>query len=175
MYKILDLKRVFSTFQETVWSLIQTNIWILNPPILYNINDHKLSIPCWHIYTMFRKPKDKLDRDHTTHIVYKIKCRDCTAVYIGQTTRSLKTRIKNIVARHRYLGQRMDKKQKMHDAYKHFNAGTIRLGDRSGYSKFYRLCIILYNTGFDAHKSAKISTFSLDHSTAMLSFDAYAS
>ena len=91
-------------FQYTENPHIQTNIWILNPPILYNINDHKLSIPCWHIYTMFRKPKDKLDRDHTTHIVYKIKCRDCTAVYIGQTTRSLKTRIKNIVARHRYLG-----------------------------------------------------------------------
>ena len=25
MYKILDLKRVFSTFQETVWSLLKSN------------------------------------------------------------------------------------------------------------------------------------------------------
>ena len=44
--------------------------------------------------SIFPKPKDKFDRDRTTCVVYKIKCRDCSAVYIGQTARALKTKIR---------------------------------------------------------------------------------
>ena len=41
---------------------------------------------------IFCKPKDKvLDKDNSG-LVYQISCRDCDAVYIGETGRSLKTR-----------------------------------------------------------------------------------
>ena len=50
--------------------------------------------PIKTLSSILRKPKDKLDHDRTTCIVYKIQCRDCATVYIGETSRSLKTRIK---------------------------------------------------------------------------------
>lgn len=50
--------------------------------------------PVKTLSSVFRKPKDKLDRDCTTCVVYKVNCKDCDAVYIGQTSRSLKTRIR---------------------------------------------------------------------------------
>ncbi|EZA61386.1 hypothetical protein X777_12293, partial [Ooceraea biroi] len=37
--------------------------------------------------------KDKLDDLKCTEVVYRINCSDCTACYIGQTKRHLKTRI----------------------------------------------------------------------------------
>jgi len=42
---------------------------------------------------MFRKP-DKPEKDTTMAAVYTIKCKDCEKVYIGQTNRALKTRLK---------------------------------------------------------------------------------
>ena len=35
MYKILDLKRLFSTFQETVWSLLK-NLLLISKKSYYN-------------------------------------------------------------------------------------------------------------------------------------------
>jgi len=43
---------------------------------------------------MFKRPKDKPDKESTTGVVYKIKCNDCNKIYIGQTNRALKIRIK---------------------------------------------------------------------------------
>ena len=58
----------------------------------YNIRvTHK---PVKTLSSILPKPKDKFDRDSTTCVVYKIKCRDCSAVYIGQTARALKTKIR---------------------------------------------------------------------------------
>ena len=37
--------------------------------------------------------KDKLPVDRTTNCLYKIKCTDCRAAYIGQTARELNTRV----------------------------------------------------------------------------------
>ncbi|CAH8627121.1 unnamed protein product [Dicrocoelium dendriticum] len=37
--------------------------------------------------------KDTLPLDRTTNCIYKIPCKDCTQVYIGQTARELRTRI----------------------------------------------------------------------------------
>ncbi|KER33291.1 hypothetical protein T265_00793 [Opisthorchis viverrini] len=37
--------------------------------------------------------KDRLTLDRTRNCVWKIKCNDCTKVYIGQTVRELHTRI----------------------------------------------------------------------------------
>ena len=44
--------------------------------------------------TYLKKPKDKIEREASRGIVYKIKCKDCDCVYIGQTSRALKTRVK---------------------------------------------------------------------------------
>ena len=38
--------------------------------------------------------KDKIEREASRRIVYKIKCKDCDCVYIGQTSRAPKTRVK---------------------------------------------------------------------------------
>ena len=46
------------------------------------------------ISSLFRKPKDKISKENTKGIIYKVKCKDCSSIYIGQTARALKTRIK---------------------------------------------------------------------------------
>ena len=46
------------------------------------------------IGSMFRKPKDKPEKDKSTAVVYQIDCKNCEKVYIGQTSRALKTRSK---------------------------------------------------------------------------------
>ena len=42
--------------------------------------------------SVFRKPKDRIVESEKSGLVYEIPCRDCDAVYIGETGRSLKTR-----------------------------------------------------------------------------------
>ena len=42
--------------------------------------------------TIIRKPKDPVCFDKTSGLVYEIACRDCDAVYIGETGRSIRTR-----------------------------------------------------------------------------------
>ena len=41
-----------------------------------------------------KKPKDKIEKEASSGIMYKIKCKDCDCVYIRQTSRALKTRVK---------------------------------------------------------------------------------
>ena len=40
--------------------------------------------------SVFRKPKDRIVESEKSGLVYEIPCRDCDAVYIGETGRSLK-------------------------------------------------------------------------------------
>ena len=42
--------------------------------------------------SVFRKPKGRIVGSEKSGLVYEIPCRDCDAVYIGETGRSLKTR-----------------------------------------------------------------------------------
>ena len=44
------------------------------------------------ISNILKKPKDKIEKEASRGIVYKIK--DCDCVYVGQTSRALKTRMK---------------------------------------------------------------------------------
>ena len=37
--------------------------------------------------------KDRLPKDRTTNCIYKVQCKDCSGVYIGQTARELHTRM----------------------------------------------------------------------------------
>ena len=46
---------------------------------------HKLS-------SLFRKPKDVINFEQKRGLVYQISCRDCNAVYVGETERSVRTR-----------------------------------------------------------------------------------
>ena len=41
---------------------------------------------------IFHKPKDRIDFEKKSGLVYQISCRNCDAVYIGETGRSIKTR-----------------------------------------------------------------------------------
>jgi len=41
--------------------------------------------------TVIRKGKDRLDDRRKTEVVYKIECKDCDQIYIGQTKRHLET------------------------------------------------------------------------------------
>lgn len=50
--------------------------------------------PIRTIANILKKPKDKISKETSKEVVYKIKCKDCACVYIGQTSRALKTRIK---------------------------------------------------------------------------------
>ena len=38
------------------------------------------------------KPKDPVDKENVVGPVYKIKCEECEATYVGETERSLKSR-----------------------------------------------------------------------------------
>ncbi|KAL9961859.1 hypothetical protein ACROYT_G030890 [Oculina patagonica] len=50
--------------------------------------------PIRTISNILKKPKDRIEKEDTRGIVYKIKCNDCDCVYVGQTSRALKTRMK---------------------------------------------------------------------------------
>jgi len=50
--------------------------------------------PIRTISNILKKPKNKIEKEASRGIVYKIKCKDCDCVYVGQTSRALKTRVK---------------------------------------------------------------------------------
>jgi len=58
----------------------------------YNV---KTSIkPLTTLRQLLSKPKDEIPLGKKTGVVYEIPCEDCTAVYVGETKRSLDTRRK---------------------------------------------------------------------------------
>jgi len=50
--------------------------------------------PIRTISNILKKPKDKIEKEASRGIVYKVKCKDCDCVYVGQSSRALKTRMK---------------------------------------------------------------------------------
>ena len=48
--------------------------------------------PHFTLSSIFRKSKDPIDFEEKRGLVYQISCRDCDAIYIGETGRSVKTR-----------------------------------------------------------------------------------
>ena len=42
--------------------------------------------------SLFRKPKEAINFEQKRSLVYKISCRDCNTVYVGETGRSVRTR-----------------------------------------------------------------------------------
>ena len=56
----------------------------------FNINvAHK---PVMTVGSILRKPKDKFSKELSTRVIYKINCKNCDKVYIGQTSRALRSR-----------------------------------------------------------------------------------
>ena len=62
--------------------------------VLRSFNIKVAHKPIRTISNILKKPKDKIEKEATRGIVYKIKCKDCDCVYIGQTSRALKSRVK---------------------------------------------------------------------------------
>ena len=48
--------------------------------------------PDFTLSSVFRKPKNPIDFEEKRGLVYQISCRDCDAIYIDETGRSVKTR-----------------------------------------------------------------------------------
>ena len=48
--------------------------------------------PHHSLSSLFRKPKDAINFEQKRGLVYQISCRDCNAVYLGETGRSVRTR-----------------------------------------------------------------------------------
>ena len=42
--------------------------------------------------SILRKPKDKFSKELSTGVIHKINCKNCDKVYIGQTSRALRSR-----------------------------------------------------------------------------------
>lgn len=62
-------------------------------------DNHKLAV--YNILTtdsLFTKLKDKPKKDEQINVIYKIKCKECPSVYIGQTKQHIKKRI----SQHKY-------------------------------------------------------------------------
>ena len=49
--------------------------------------------PYFTLSSVFRKPKDVTCDEKKCGLVYEIPCRDCDAVYVGETGRSLSTTV----------------------------------------------------------------------------------
>ena len=48
--------------------------------------------PVRTVASFFKKPKDPQNKESERGVVYRIDCINCSAVYIGQTSRALKMR-----------------------------------------------------------------------------------
>ena len=51
-----------------------------------------LTKPVKTVGSILKRPNDKFGQDLSTGVVYKISCKDCEKVYIGQTPRALRSR-----------------------------------------------------------------------------------
>jgi|GEM_PF-1112420 len=60
--------------------------------ILKNMVDVRFTLPK-KLDSIIRRGKDRLEAGRVTEVVYKIDCKNCDKVYIGQTKRHLSTRI----------------------------------------------------------------------------------
>ncbi|EFN60978.1 hypothetical protein EAG_13289, partial [Camponotus floridanus] len=108
---------IFSTITNRIKSLIHNNLAPPLPltsdtsnsffviPYIKGVSEHfkdvatslkkslAYSVPN-KLNRLIKAHKDQLPRENLSNVVYKIPCNDCTATYVGQTGRQLKTRIK---------------------------------------------------------------------------------
>ena len=63
--------------------------------VLRGLNIEVPHRPIRSISSILKKPKDKIEKGSFRGIVYQIKWKGCDFVYVGQTSLSLKTHVKN--------------------------------------------------------------------------------
>jgi len=67
------------------------------PKVLRGFNvkvAHKPVRAISNIHFLLKKPKYKIEKEVSRGVVYKIKCKDCDSVCVGQTSRAEKARLK---------------------------------------------------------------------------------
>ena len=62
--------------------------------VLRSFNIKVAHKPIHSIPNILKKPKDKIEKEDSKGVIYKIKCKNCDSVYYGQTSRALKTSVK---------------------------------------------------------------------------------
>ena len=62
--------------------------------VLRDFNVKVAHKPIGTISNILKKPKDKIEKEASRGVLYKIKCKDCDSDYVGNTLRALKTRVK---------------------------------------------------------------------------------
>ena len=78
--EVLSLCHISKEFQKKITkTLNQFNINVAHKPIMT-------------VGSILKKPKEKFSKDLSTGVIYKINCKDCDKVYIGQTSRALRSR-----------------------------------------------------------------------------------
>ena len=61
--------------------------------ILRRFNVKVFHKPFFKLSNCFKLPKDPIVSEHVCGVVYKIPCKDCSRIYVGQTANSMKTRL----------------------------------------------------------------------------------
>ena len=62
--------------------------------ILARANIRTTFRPCYTLKQHLVKPKDPVSPEKKSNVVYSVPCKSCSAVYVGQTSRQLSTRLK---------------------------------------------------------------------------------
>ena len=63
--------------------------------VLRGLNIEIAHNPTRSISSILKKPEDKIGKGASKGVVHQIKYKGCNFVYVGQTSRSRKTRVKN--------------------------------------------------------------------------------
>ena len=78
----------------------------ISEPISRNLTQVGIGValkPHHTLSSLFRKPKHAINFEQKRGLVYQISCRDCNAVYVGETGRSGRTRKRDMLLRSRLL------------------------------------------------------------------------
>ena len=62
--------------------------------ILARANIRTTFQPCYTLKQHLVKPKDPVSPEKKSNVLYSVPCKSCSAVYVGQTSRQLSTRLK---------------------------------------------------------------------------------
>ena len=79
-------------FSNSLVNFIEVDIVFSNIVILTQVGIRVALKPHHTLSSLFRKPKDVINFEQKRGLVCQISCRDCNAVYVGETERSIRTR-----------------------------------------------------------------------------------
>ncbi|KYN19405.1 hypothetical protein ALC57_08263 [Trachymyrmex cornetzi] len=89
------MRRLYSHLSESTTSTSsQSNSWFNSREVVRDLNVNLSFCSLNKLNCFIRPQKDRLSNLQKKNVIYKINCRDCDASYVGQTKRTLKTRVK---------------------------------------------------------------------------------